>query len=117
MHATLPKIERQDHATSLVARHFSSVAGELHMGGVPVSELVAKHDSPAFVYDRQAIDRKWESFRNAVPAEFDIYYSVKANPNRTILQCFLGKGCGLEIASAGELHQALDAGCGQAAGP
>ena len=45
------------------------------------------------------------------PSEFSISYSVKANPNRTILQYFVSKGCGLEIASGGELHQALGAGC------
>ncbi len=45
------------------------------------------------------------------PAEFAISYSVKANPNRAIVRYFLGKGCGLEVASAGELMLALEAGC------
>ena len=55
--------------------------------------------------------RKWDRLRAALPAEFSIYYSVKANPTQAILQCFLAKGAGLEIASGGEFHQALAAGC------
>ncbi len=35
---------------------------------------------------------------------------MKANPQQAILRYFLGRGCGLEIASAGELQQALAAG-------
>ena len=45
------------------------------------------------------------------PTEFDISYSVKANPNPAILRFFLAKGSGLEIASGGELYLALAAGC------
>jgi len=57
------------------------------------------------------MDHKWEVLRSALPPEFSIFYSVKANPNRTILQHFLRKGAGLEIASAGEFSRALSAGC------
>ncbi len=56
-------------------------------------------------------NQKWTRLRNALPPRFAISYSVKANPNRAFLQHFLAKGCGLEIASAGEFHQALSAGC------
>ena len=45
------------------------------------------------------------------PSRFDIHYSVKANPNLNLLAFFLAQGAGLEIASAGELHLALEAGC------
>jgi diaminopimelate decarboxylase len=36
---------------------------------------------------------------------------VKANPNQAILEHFVAQGCGLEVASAGELSRALKAGC------
>ena len=100
-----------DQAASLIERYFASPAGELLLGGVPASELANRYGTPLFLYDRSVIDKKWELLRDALPVEFSIFYSVKANPNRTILQCFLAKGAGLEIASAGEFSQAVNAGC------
>ena len=100
-----------DRITTLVNGYFNSLSDEFHIGDVPVSAIAAKYGTPLFVYDRHILDRKWTLLRDALPPEFAISYSVKANPNRTILRYFIGRGCGLEIASGGELHQALNAGC------
>jgi diaminopimelate decarboxylase len=100
-----------DHAAALIAKYFSASNDELVIGGVPVSDLVARYGTPLFVYDRSVIDRKLALLRETLPARFTIFYSVKANPNPAILRHFLAKGCGLEIASGGELHIALSAGC------
>ena len=83
----------------------------MQIGGLPVSDIIASHGTPVFIYDALVLDRKWDLLRRTFPAEFDISYSVKANPNPAILRRFLGKGCGLEIASGGEFHLALTAGC------
>jgi diaminopimelate decarboxylase len=98
-------------AREIIARYFRSAGGELLLGGIPVSQLAASYGTPLFVYDRQVLERKFEMLRGALPPEFAICYSIKANPNQQLLSFFLGKGCGLEIASAGEFHQALHAGC------
>src|SRR5919197_2624706 len=90
---------------------YSSVDGVLHIGGLPISEIIASYGSPLFVYDASMIHQKWDLLRKTFPSEFDISYSVKANPNPAILRFFLSKGCGLEIASAGEFHLALSAAC------
>jgi diaminopimelate decarboxylase len=100
-----------DQVTFLLGRYFPSSKGELCMGGVAVSELANHYGTPLFVYDRDVLDEKWGLLRDALPPRFSICYSVKANPNQTILKHFLGKGAGLEIASAGEFCQALHAGC------
>ena len=100
-----------DHVATLVERFFNSSRGELHIGNIPVGTIVDTYGTPLFVYDRQILDRHWMLLRDALPPEFSISYSVKANPNRTILRYFVSKGCGLEIASGGELHLALKAGC------
>src|SRR5207302_10218737 len=92
-------------------RYFSATGGELRIGGMPVSILAARYGTPFFVYDRQVLDHKWSALRGALPTEFAISYSVKANPNGTLLRYFLSKGCGLEVASGGEFHQALKADC------
>ena len=85
--------------------------GELMVGDLVVSSLVARHGTPIFLYDRAVLERKYLALRNALPARFRICYSVKANPNPAFLRFFLEKGCGLEIASVGEFEQARAAGC------
>ena len=100
-----------DHVRWLIERYFSSPEGELAIGGVAVSGLANQYGTPLFIYDRSVLEKKWDLLRGALPPEFSICYSVKANPQQAILQCFLQKGAGLEIASAGEFCQALNAGC------
>lgn len=100
-----------DQVHGLMERHFPLSDQELLIGHVPVSELAHRYGTPLFVYDRSVIEKKWQLLRDALPPEFSICYSVKANPNQAILRCFLASGAGLEIASGGEFHQALKAGC------
>lgn len=85
--------------------------GELLIGGLTVSSLAARHGTPVFIYDRNICEQKYAALRAALPKRFTISYSMKANPNPAFLRLFLGKGCGLEIASAGELYQARNARC------
>lgn len=100
-----------DRVTALIERFFPSSGAELSVGGVGIAALANEYGTPFFVYDRGVIDKKWSLLREALPPRFSICYSVKANPNRTVLQHFLSKGAGLEIASGGEFCQALSAGC------
>ena len=98
-------------ARALIARYFGSSGGELQVGGVPVSEIASSHQTPLFLYDAHVLDKKWDRLRTSLPVEFDLFYSVKANPNPFILRHFLDKGSGLEVASGGEFQLALQAGC------
>src|SRR5687768_5247458 len=86
---------------SLIDRFFGSPGEELHVGGVPITLLAERHGTPLFVYDRAVMDSKLKALRHVLPPEFDVYYSVKANPNIAILHHFVQLGCGLEVASAG----------------
>jgi len=92
-------------------RYWRSERGELMVGGLPISRIAACYGTPVFVYDRAVIDTKFAALRHALPTSFSISYSVKANPNPTILRLFLESGCGLEIASAGEFQISRSAGC------
>lgn len=95
----------------LVEQNFAQVEGELLVGGVPIGEMAARFGTPLFVYDLALVDRQIERLRSTLPRRFDICYSVKANPAQALLRHFVCRGCGLEIASSGELRQALAAGC------
>ena len=100
-----------DLALTLAQKYFRVAGGELIVGDVPVSVLGARYGTPAFVYDRSVLDRKLDSLLQTLPSRFSVCYSVKANPAPAFLAHLLSRGCGLEIASAGEFQHALQAGC------
>jgi diaminopimelate decarboxylase len=100
-----------DHVTGLVKKFFGLSAGELQIDGVPVSAIASEYGTPIFIYASSVLDRKLAVLRSTLPPRFMISYSVKANPNTAILKHFVSAGCGLEIASGGELHLGLRAGC------
>lgn len=76
-----------------------------------MTELALKYGTPLYLYDSRVLEQKWALLRKTLPPAFAICYSVKANPNPAILTFFLAKGCGLEVASGGELRRALQVGC------
>lgn len=84
--------------------------GELIVESLPVSEIVRRYGTPLFVYIPAIFSRKLLMLRDAFP-DFDVYYSVKANPTPAIVNFFVRENCGLEIASSGELELALACGC------
>ena len=98
-------------SAEIIERHFGQRDGELLIGGVPVARVVERHGTPLFIYDCGVMKEKLDLLLAALPSQFELYYSIKANPNQSILKFFLSQGCGLEIASGGELYQALAAGC------
>jgi diaminopimelate decarboxylase len=100
-----------DSVAALLRRHFPDSGAELVAGGLPISTAVAGFETPLYVYAGEVLDRQYQALRGALPPRFTIAYSVKANPNRALLQRFVSLGCGLEVASAGEFLQALAAGC------
>jgi len=100
-----------DLASFLVKKYFPQSHAALVAGGVSVLRLASDYETPFFLYDRAVLDQKYYALRSALPDRFSIYYSLKANPCLAIVKHFLSRGCGIEIASAGELHRALAAGC------
>jgi diaminopimelate decarboxylase len=98
-------------AHKLIRRCFGSSASELIVSSLSAASIAERYGTPLFVYDRGVVDRNLDLLRSVLPKEFEVYYSVKANPNVAILCHFVSRGCGLEIASGGEFVQALAAGC------
>ena len=106
-----PPPEAGGHVEELLDRHFAVRGGELLVGGVGIGAIAERFGTPLFVYDRDILLRQLDLLRGALPDRFSLCYSVKANPNPAILRFFVEQGVGLEIASSGELVQALAAGC------
>ncbi len=97
-------------ATRLVAEHFTPRDGEMTVGGVAVSELARVHGTPLYAYDAALLRGRLALLRAHLPARFDVYFSIKANPNPAVARLFVEGGAGLEIASGAEYLRARAAG-------
>ncbi len=90
---------------------FSTLEGELAIGGRRASALVAEAgDTPVFVYSGGMIRQRMCDLRAAMPDRLKIHYAMKANPFAPLLVLMRDLVDGFDVASAGELEQALAAG-------
>lgn len=100
-----------DRAREIVERRFGVEGGALTAGGVRLATIAEEAGTPLYVYDLGGLDQALYELRAVLPEAIDLHYSVKANPAASVLERFVDRGLGLEVASAGELDRALDAGC------
>ena len=74
-------------------------------------ELAAQAgQTPFYAYDRSVMTRKMRELRAALPREVHVHYAMKANPMPAVVRHMLDLVDGLDVASAGEMQVALDAG-------
>ena len=72
--------------------------------------LAQRFGTPLYVYDAASFERQRQLLEECLPAGIRIFYAMKANPLRSLVQQFVRTGCGVEVASEGELAAALEAG-------
>ena len=88
-----------------------SMEGELHVEGVPLSQIAAQFGTPCYVYSHAALTVAFQRFDSGFAGhEHLVCYAVKANPNLAILNLFAKLGAGFDIVSGGELARVLAAG-------
>jgi diaminopimelate decarboxylase len=84
---------------------------ELLVGAMPLSLLAARvGQTPFFAYDRRLLRQRVDSLRAALPQSIKLHYAMKANPLPAVVCFMAGLVDGIDVASAGELKVALDAG-------
>ena len=94
-----------------VMDQFAVQEGQLMVGGERLSTLVARvGQTPFYVYDRAVLQARVAALRSQLPATLKIHYAMKANPMPALVGFMAGLVDGLDVASAGELKVALDAG-------
>ena len=92
-------------------KQFPVSNGELVVGGIPLKQLVARVGrTPFYVYDRKLLTRRVEELRAALPTRLKLHYAIKANPMPALVAHMARLVDGADVASAGELKVALDAG-------
>jgi diaminopimelate decarboxylase len=92
-------------------RRFPVVDGQISIGGVPLSLLAARVGrTPFYAYDRGLLRARVTELRSVLPSAVGLHYAMKANPMPALVGFMAGLVDGLDVASAGEMRVALDAG-------
>ena len=85
--------------------------GELVVGGERLTNLAARvGQTPFYAYDRGLLRARVAELRHALPPRIKLHYAMKANPMPAVVGFMAGLVDGIDVASAGELKVALDAG-------
>lgn len=93
------------------ASQFPVRDGELVVGKETLSVLAARvGQTPFYAYDRGLLRERVTQLRAALPPGVKLHYAMKANPFPALVACMAAQVDGIDVASAGELKVALDAG-------
>jgi diaminopimelate decarboxylase len=74
--------------------------------------VARRYGTPVYAYDLAWIRGQIDRLRTTLPAGVEVLYSLKANPSLGLCGFIAGYGVGADVASAGELVTALEAGFG-----
>lgn len=78
---------------------------------VPLERIAQQTGTPVFVYSAAHFTRQYQALTSALSGlDHQIYYSVKANSNLSVMRLFQSLGAGFDIVSGGELERALKIG-------
>ncbi len=81
------------------------------VGGERLSVLAARvGQTPFYAYDRSLLRARVAELRGVLPKAIKLHYAMKANPMPAVVGFMAGLVDGIDVASAGELKVALDAG-------
>jgi diaminopimelate decarboxylase len=88
--------------------------GRLEVGGCDTVELAREFGTPAYVVAEDDLRARAKAFRGAGRGtgreDFHVVFASKAFPCTAVLRTFAEEGLWCDVASAGELHLALNSG-------
>ncbi len=88
-----------------------TASGELLIGGESLSRLAERAGrTPFYAYDRGLLKARVEQLRAVLPRGVKLHFAMKANPFVPLVCFMAGLVDGIDVASAGELMVALNAG-------
>ncbi len=102
-----------NHATAshVPNSQFTIADGELTVGSIPLSRLAARvGQTPFYAYDRELLRTRVAELRATLPPRVKLHYALKANPLPALAAFMAPLIDGMDVASAGELKIAMDAG-------
>lgn len=104
-------LPEQAHAVHALMPQFPVQDGELMVGNERLSLLAARvGHTPFYAYDRALLRTRVAALRGVLPPGIQLHYAMKANPLPALVGLMARLVDGIDVASAGELKVALDAG-------
>jgi diaminopimelate decarboxylase len=92
-------------------RNWSVTDDCLVVGGMPITRLAERVGrTPFYAYERRLVAERVAVLRKHVPSAIKLHYAMKANPMPALVGHLATLIDGMDVASAGELRVALDAG-------
>ena len=96
-------------------QQFPTRDGQLVVGGELLSTLAERvGQTPFYAHDRSLLRQRVARLRSLLPRRIQLHYAMKANPMPAVVGLMAGLVDGIDVASAGELKVALDAGASAA---
>ena len=87
--------------------------GEITVGGVAVSEIAQKYQTPVFIFDEADVRtraRNYVAAFNSDDITTKVYYATKAFQATTLTKWLTEEGLGMDVSTMGELEVALRGG-------
>jgi diaminopimelate decarboxylase len=84
--------------------------GALALSGLSCRELAERFGEPLYAFDGETLLRQVARVRATLPPGVRVLYSMKANPNISLVRLLDDALDGVEVSSLGELHAACCAG-------
>ncbi|MFQ5867636.1 MAG: diaminopimelate decarboxylase [bacterium] len=92
-------------------RHFSYRNGHLYCELVSIEKVAGEVGTPFYLYSQRTLLENYRGFESALgKIRRLVCYAFKANSNSTLCKILAEAGSGAEVASLGELRQALELG-------
>ncbi len=90
---------------------FHYQGGELFAEGVDLKKIAKEVGTPFYCYSTDKLTRNFNAYRSAL-ADLNgtVCYSIKANPNLSVVAALARLGGGADVVSAGEMYVALKVG-------
>ncbi len=73
-------------------------------------KVISQYGSPSYLYNVDSMIESYNNIREKLDKKYELFYSLKANPNISIVKAFYENGLGAEVSSRTELETALLAG-------
>ncbi len=74
-----------------------------------IEDLVELHGTPLYIVSRKKLLENYRLLDRCLPA-VKLFYAVKTNPHEGILEILKNEGAGFDVASRGEIMDAVNAG-------
>lgn len=75
-----------------------------------IDSVIDRFNAPFFFYDLDYLKSHLTEMAEILDPDIKLWYACKANPMSAILKVLRNLGFGIDVASSGELHQALNTG-------